>query len=187
MYSNVTKRHQREKEMGWFGDQAAALSGDDLPSAVLALLRLTLSGMVGWALLLSLLASIPAWRRVAVALTPRVLRGVLFAGVAGAMAVPAAQADDRGIDGLRLPDRPTVSESALRPIAESRSVRESIVVRPGDTLWAIARSRLGSRSDDATVAREVHRWYGTNRDVIGDDPDLIRPGQRLTTPAKEHS
>lgn len=57
------------------------------------------------------------------------------------------------------------------------------VVEPGDSLWAIAAAELG---DDATVARVAAAWpalYAANRDVIGVDPDLIHPGQRLTVPA----
>jgi nucleoid-associated protein YgaU len=60
-----------------------------------------------------------------------------------------------------------------------------VVVRPGDTLWAIARSRLGPGADDARVAHDVDRWHRLNHDVIGDDPDLIHPGQRLTAPTKD--
>jgi nucleoid-associated protein YgaU len=173
--------------MGWFGDQVTALGGDDFPAAVLALLRLILSGVVGWALLVALLGSAPALRHVAVALTPRVLRGVLFAGVAGTLAVPAAHADDRGVDGLRLPDRPTVAGTTHRPVEGARRVREVVAVRAGDTLWALARSRLRDRADVAAIARDVDRWYRTNHDVIGGDPDLIHPGQRLTAPSKERS
>ena len=92
--------------MGSIGDQIAALRGDDFPAAVLALISLVTVLVGTWALLVAALASIPALRGLAVAFTPRILRGVLFAGVAGALGVPAAQADDRGVDGLRLPDRP---------------------------------------------------------------------------------
>ena len=168
--------------MGWVGDQIAAFSGDDFPAAMLALVKLLLVVVAGWALLVGTLASSSSLRRVAVALTPRVLRGVVFAGVAGALTVPAAQADDRGVDGLRLPDRPLVAETPA-PAHEETQVR--VVVRPGDTLWAIARFRLGPGAGTTSVAREVDRWYRLNDDVIGDDPDLIHPGQRLTAPTKE--
>lgn len=169
--------------MGWFGDQIAAFSSDDFPAAMLALVRLLFVVVAGWALLVGALASSPALRRVAVALTPRVLRGVVFAGVAGAMTVPAVQADDRGVDGLRLPDRPLVAAAAT-PVQVDTP--ERVVVRPGDTLWAIARSHLGRGAGIHSVAHEVDRWNRLNHDVIGDDPDLIHPGQRLTAPAKEH-
>jgi nucleoid-associated protein YgaU len=167
--------------MGWIGDQVAALHGDDFPSAVLALISLMTLVLTAWALLIVTLASIPALRGLAIALTPRILRGVVFAGVAGALAVPAAQAEDRGVDGLRLPDRPLVAAS------EPQRSQHTVVVRRGDTLWAIAQARLGPRTDVASTAREVRRWHDANRDVIGPDPDLIHPGQRLVPPSKDRS
>ncbi|GAA2769648.1 transglycosylase family protein [Streptomyces showdoensis] len=52
------------------------------------------------------------------------------------------------------------------------SVREMYTVAPGDSLSAIAR--------DEHVRGGWQRLYETNRKVVGDDPDLIHPGQRLT-------
>jgi len=167
--------------MGWIGDQVAALHGDDFPAAVLALVSLVTLALMAWALLIVSLASVPALRGLAVALTPRLLRGVVLAGVAGTLAVPAALAEDRGVDGLRLPDRPLVAAS------EPERLEQTVVVRRGDTLWAIARARLGSRADVASTAREVRRWHVANRAVIGPDPDLIHPGQRLDAPSKDRS
>ena len=167
--------------MGWIGDQVAALRGDDFPAAVLALVSLVTLVLATWALLIVWLASIPALRGLAIALTPRLLRGVVFAGVAGALTVPAARAEDPGVDGLRLPDRPLVAAS------EPQRVQHTVVVRRGDTLWAMARGHLGRRSDLASTVREVGRWHETNRDVIGPDPDLIHPGQRLVPPSKDRS
>ena len=167
--------------MGWIGDQFVALRGDEFPSAVLALVSVVTVAVGAWALLLAVLASTAALREVAVALTPRVLRGLLFAGVAGALSVPSAQAEDRGVDGLRLPDRPLVG--GAEPVAE----QPKVVVQSGDTLWAIARARLGPSADFADTAHAVDRWHAANREVIGDDPDLIHPGQRLDPPSKDRS
>lgn len=166
--------------MGSIGDQIAALRGDDFPAAVLALITLVTVVVGVWALLVASLASIPALRGLAVAITPRILRGVLFAGVAGALTVPAAQGDDRGVDGLRLPDRPLVAGTVEPAVKQS-----TVVVQSGDTLWAIARARLGPNAGVAATAREVDRWHDANRDVIGDDPDLIHPGRRLIPPSKD--
>ncbi|MFE1377516.1 peptidoglycan DD-metalloendopeptidase family protein [Streptomyces sp. NPDC058740] len=52
------------------------------------------------------------------------------------------------------------------------SVREMYTVAPGDSLSAIAR--------DEHVRGGWQRLYAANRTVVGDDPDLIHPGQRLT-------
>ncbi|MGC0143230.1 LysM peptidoglycan-binding domain-containing protein [Pseudactinotalea sp. Z1732] len=56
------------------------------------------------------------------------------------------------------------------------------VVQPGDTLWSVAAHSLGEQAEPAEVADWWPRWYRTNLDVIGDDPDLIHPGQELTHP-----
>ncbi|HMA47695.1 MAG TPA: LysM domain-containing protein [Frankiaceae bacterium] len=57
-----------------------------------------------------------------------------------------------------------------------------VVVHRGDTLWTIAARHLGPGTTDERVAEEWPRWYAANRDVVGADPDLIRPGQRLRPP-----
>jgi nucleoid-associated protein YgaU len=57
-----------------------------------------------------------------------------------------------------------------------------VVVRRGDTLWAIAARHLPSGADPAQIAREWPRWHAANRAVIGADPDLLQPGQELTPP-----
>jgi hypothetical protein len=58
----------------------------------------------------------------------------------------------------------------------------SVVVRNGDSLWAIAAARLGPLATDVEVAQEWPRWYAANRATIGPDPDLLQPGQMLRAP-----
>lgn len=60
--------------------------------------------------------------------------------------------------------------------------REVVVVR-GDSLWSIAARHLPDGASDAQVADAVQRWYAANVGVVGDDPDLVRPGQVLVAPA----
>jgi LysM repeat protein len=60
--------------------------------------------------------------------------------------------------------------------------REVVVVR-GDSLWSIAARHLPEGASDAQVADAVQRWYAANVGVVGDDPDLVRPGQVLVAPA----
>ncbi|MFD6092557.1 LysM peptidoglycan-binding domain-containing protein [Oerskovia sp. NPDC060338] len=67
------------------------------------------------------------------------------------------------------------------PTAPAPTVVEIVVLR-GDTLWSIAGRSLGPNASDASVATECRRWFDANRDVIGDDPDLIKPGQILSAP-----
>ncbi|WP_426309267.1 LysM peptidoglycan-binding domain-containing protein [Cellulosimicrobium sp. E-16] len=59
--------------------------------------------------------------------------------------------------------------------------REVVVVR-GDSLWSIAARHLPDGASDAQVADAVQRWYAANVGVVGDDPDLVRPGQVLVAP-----
>jgi nucleoid-associated protein YgaU len=57
-----------------------------------------------------------------------------------------------------------------------------VVVLRGDSLWSIAARHLGPDATTAQIAAEWPRWWSANRDVIGPDPDLIHPGQRLQPP-----
>lgn len=62
----------------------------------------------------------------------------------------------------------------------------SVVVQAGDTLWSIAATHLertGERVSTAAIAAAWPTWYAANADVIGADPDVIEPGQRLVVPA----
>lgn len=68
-----------------------------------------------------------------------------------------------------------------RPLGAAR-VGPRIVVRPGDTLWQLAAARLPATATAAHVCEQVERLHHRNRDLIGPDPDLIHPGQRLVVP-----
>ncbi|TDW95490.1 LysM domain-containing protein [Kribbella pratensis] len=80
-----------------------------------------------------------------------------------------------------VPDRPTAGAPTrytnLRP-----SVPVRVVVRKGDSLWSIAARELGPRATADAIAARWPDWYATNRQVIGNDPDLILPGQVLRIP-----
>ena len=86
-----------------------------------------------------------------------------------------------GLDGLSLPDRP-VLVAPVEPSAPPPQEREIVLVAPGDTLWSIAARSLGPSAHDGEIADAARRWYLENLEVIGSDPDLIRPGQRLVAP-----
>lgn len=57
-----------------------------------------------------------------------------------------------------------------------------IEVRPGDSLWTIAARQLGPFATDVEIAQAWPLWHQENRQVIGDDPDLLLPGQLLRPP-----
>jgi nucleoid-associated protein YgaU len=60
-------------------------------------------------------------------------------------------------------------------------------VRAGDSLWSLAAGDLPADSSDALVATRWRAIYAANRSVIGPDPDVIVPGQRLVLPGKDPS
>ncbi|AXI80822.1 LysM peptidoglycan-binding domain-containing M23 family metallopeptidase [Peterkaempfera bronchialis] len=78
---------------------------------------------------------------------------------------------DRIIPGQRLHLDPPAPAPAARPAARSTGH----VVRSGETLTSIAQ--------DEGVDGGWHSVYVENRQLIGDDPDRILPGQHLTLPA----
>jgi len=64
---------------------------------------------------------------------------------------------------------------------QSRDGERTHTVKSGDTLWDIASAAL--RSDDPRrIARYWPRIHRANRETIGADPNLIRPGQILRLP-----
>jgi nucleoid-associated protein YgaU len=73
-----------------------------------------------------------------------------------------------------------------RPATRHEEPHE-LVVRRGDSLWSLAARHLGAGATDAEIAAAWPRWFDANRAVIGDDPDLLRPGQRLRPPDEVRS
>ncbi|WP_346925338.1 LysM peptidoglycan-binding domain-containing protein [uncultured Arthrobacter sp.] len=57
-----------------------------------------------------------------------------------------------------------------------------VTVRPGDSLWTLSAARLGPFASDVDIALDWPRLYQANRDVIGANPHLLRPGQILRIP-----
>jgi nucleoid-associated protein YgaU len=82
------------------------------------------------------------------------------------------------------PARPSAA-LVTAPARRQRRTREDIVVRAGDSLWTLTARRLGPGASGAEIAAAWPRLYAANRAVIGTDPGLIHPGQRLVPPAAE--
>lgn len=83
---------------------------------------------------------------------------------------------------------PAAPSSALGVPAPTRETGPAasdgaeVVVRRGDTLWDLAERSLPAGAGAAEVAEEWPRWWRANVDVVGDDPDLLLPGQVLRAP-----
>jgi len=88
---------------------------------------------------------------------------------------------------------PALPPASGRSAGTSRAGTERVqpgtaayVVEPGDSLWRIAAHILRSGGDgepsNADIARFWPAIYDTNRALIGDNPNLIFPGQRLVIP-----
>jgi nucleoid-associated protein YgaU len=158
------------------------------PSAdpVVGLCLAALVAATTWAWLATLSAVGEAWRGCP-ARRRTTLRRVVFACCGVALAAPAAgaSADEQqplppapaSVAGLPFPDR---AVGPAHPPASGRT--RTVVVEPGDCLWHLAAAGLPA---DATPAEITARWreiYRLNRTLIGADPDLIEPGQRLVVP-----
>ncbi len=83
-----------------------------------------------------------------------------------------------------LPATPPAARKASAPTRAADRVADhsTVVVGPGDSLWVIARRRLPAGAPHAQIAASWPRWHAANRPVIGADPDLLLPGQRLAPP-----
>ncbi|AYY12072.1 hypothetical protein EF847_04450 [Actinobacteria bacterium YIM 96077] len=184
---------------------------DELVGTAAALGAWALSGWVTVCVTMAVLAAVPGWlghvaARAQRSITPAATRRLLHASLglatvaaSGAIstahatpvlvaAPPAMTACTGGSSPPSpLPDvgRPAVSPP---PAAEQdrpdkpRDTPEPVPVRPGDTLWDIVDEHIGPEATPSDVAREWPRWHAANRAVIGADPDLIHPGQRLVPP-----
>lgn len=104
------------------------------------------------------------------------------AGAALAAAVLAVGAMAGGVASADSPrPRPPAGLSLDWVPAHQAVGHRPVVVRPGDCLWSITARELR----DPVAARVAERWPGwwhANRRVIGPNPNLIRPGQRLRRP-----
>ena len=76
-------------------------------------------------------------------------------------------------------DAPTTHRPARRPAVHAPV---SVVVEPGDTLWHLAATALGPTASPRQVAQAWPSWWGANRAVIGEDPNLLHPGTTLQPP-----
>lgn len=200
----------RSVPAAWGDAGAGAPTGDAVADALVAGCATVLAVALGWLWLVTTLTVTQVLAGSTPAGTGATRRLVLIACGAAVVAGTAAPAhaddgptDTRGaverLVGLPLPERavapatptgPTTPTAPTAPTAEQRATavagtREAggdvrYVVRPGDSLWSIARAHPAADDD---VDQRWRAIWAANRDVVGADPDLIHPGQALRLPA----
>lgn len=82
-------------------------------------------------------------------------------------AVPGTPTDPHAEEGTAAPSGP-----------------DTVMVLHGDSLWSITDDLLGPGPSEPTeITAAWPLLHEANRDLIGQDPDLLSPGQQLTVPA----
>jgi hypothetical protein len=63
---------------------------------------------------------------------------------------------------------------------ETRTPKKSYVIKSGDSLWSIAQSQIvGEAASVTEIDNAWRKIWRANREVIGNNPSLIRPGQEI--------
>jgi nucleoid-associated protein YgaU len=63
---------------------------------------------------------------------------------------------------------------------ETTNPRKSYVIKSGDSLWSIAQSQIvGEAASVTEIDNAWRKIWRANREVIGNNPSLIRPGQEI--------
>lgn len=148
----------------------------------------------------------PVRRLVLAACGVALTSGIAAPALATPGPVPADALDHSGrivVSGLPYPDRAVQQAPEQAPQQAPKQApgpattrppvddppdpgRPAVVVRHGDTLWSLAAACLPADAADREIASAWHDIYSRNRDVIGEDPDLLEPGQRLVLPPSLH-
>lgn len=95
---------------------------------------------------------------------------------------PQSAAPQSGAAQTGAPQTGAAQAGAAQSSAPHSGSPRVVIVHRGDSLWKLAARDLGPGADDAHVDAAWRRWYAANREVIGGDPNLIEPGQRLQSP-----
>jgi nucleoid-associated protein YgaU len=73
------------------------------------------------------------------------------------------------------PEQGFYSKSDMNKVTDASPHQDVYTVQSGDSLSKIAKKHYGN-------ANSWTRIYDANKEKIGDNPDLIRPGQRFVIP-----
>lgn len=165
---------------GALGQACSLLAARIAPTAV----RRVVAFILGTALTAALVPGTAAARS---GLAPRpasvAAAQIVMSGVADAAPDASFRVVSDAVPDTDAAPPPSWSPERPAPPAMRASPADSVVVQCRDTLWSIAAQHLGPAATGADIDAEWHRWFAANRDVIGDDANLIAPGQLLSPPA----
>jgi nucleoid-associated protein YgaU len=175
-----------------WGDAASATASDRTADVLVAGCATMLALSLGWLWLVTsvTVAEVVAGRAPrGGGATRRLVLLACGAAVVAGTALPAQAASARDgaelLVGLPLPERAVApaTDPATPTVQVSHPTTDEVYeVRAGDSLWSIARAHPAP--GDGVEARWRAIWRH-NHDVVGDDPDLIHPGQALRLPATD--
>jgi hypothetical protein len=111
----------------------------------------------------------------------------------GTIPPPIVRLTDAADVGSGDADPPVLSETvasaeAAPPISsvQTDSRSDIYIVQAGDSLWRIAERTLAARDSGTVTSTDIARYWPTlyeaNRALIGEDPNLILPGQTFQIP-----
>jgi hypothetical protein len=120
----------------------------------------------------------------------------ILAGLPGMAEAQEVEAQDTGAASMEAEQNTTTTTTTtttyekgapvvLQPAPEPSTKR--LVVEPGESLWSISEEHIGPGATPEQTAYEVDRIFELNRERIGEDPNLIFPGQEfvLLPPASD--
>lgn len=100
-----------------------------------------------------------------------------------ALAVPPASSIGAGAPTGRVTESEPSSADPHPPVLRPADAPAgTVTVAPGDSLWSIAAEHLPPDTAATRIDASWREWYRVNREVIGGDPNVIRPGQTLLVP-----
>jgi LysM domain len=103
--------------------------------------------------------------------------------IAQSEAVPQRESAPLPVEAVVPPSTTTASIAQQPEPSNGPITGDSYTVRPGDSLWSIARRLLGPEASAGRIAREVNRLWELNHDRIGTgDASLIYAGTVLRLP-----
>jgi nucleoid-associated protein YgaU len=166
---------------GALGQACSLLAARIAPAAV----RKVVAFILGTALTAALVPASAAARTGQVAPRPASVAAaqIVMSGVADAAPDASFRLVSDAVPATDAAPPPSWSPERPSPPAMRASPADSVVVHSRDTLWSIAARHLGPAASRADIDAEWQRWFAANRDVIGDDANLISPGQLLSPPA----